>query len=796
MKTAFPSADLPLQGVRVVDTVCERGELAGRLLADLGAEVIRIEPPGGSSSRRLPPLAPGSEGSLHFALRNAGKKSLCLDLSAAGDRAHFSDLLARADVWLDDGELAGAQPWSEAERAQRWPRLIVATISDFGRTGPYRDYLGSDMIGVAMGGMLYRAGVPEKPPVVPPGVLGYDAAAVSAAFAVIVAFLQREQCGSGQTIDVSVQEAVACLADWSVPLFSTLGMFQHREGAGSYPLYQCRDGWLRMMIFSKRQWRALLDWMDRPESLSDPSLLEYWGRFSQRELIDREIGKFFASWDKEAACSEAQRRGLAATPLLRPAEAIDNPHTRARGSFVTREVLRDVNAKVAAGFFVIDGERVGPRGRAPETDEHREQILGCLSQESARPQRVSRAGESAALPFEGLLVLDLGTGVAGPEVGRLLLDYGAEVIKIEWGETPDFVRTVIPGPSNAPFTSSNRGKKSFGVNLKTEQGQRLVRRLAAKADVLIENSAVGVLQRLGLAHDELRRLNPRLIIFSTRLLGSTGPWKEWIGYGPNVHAVSGLQYLWNYAEDAGTPAGSTNIHPDHYVGRLGALAVAAALYRRARSGSGSHIDVAQFEVLQQLIGDLLACESLQAGSVEPRGNDSALGFPWGVYPCAGDDEWCAITVRQPDHWRALSSVLGRPEWAADPALADASGRRKAAEEIEAAIRAWTREREPFDAMDALQSAGVPAGVVEHPAHQTRDPHLIERGFFESVEQPALGAVTLEGACFRASGIKARPAGPAPLLGEHTREICRSLLELGERETDDLIAAGVLEESSA
>jgi len=311
---------------------------------------------------------------------------------------------------------------------------------------------------------------------------------------------------------------------------------------------------------------------------------------------------------------------------------------------------------------------------------------------------------------------------------------------------------------------------------------------------VIENSAAGVMDRLGLGYHDLQQINPRVIMFSTQLLGASGPWKSWSGYGPNAHAVSGLQYLWNYPEDRDNPAGSTNIHPDHLVGRLGALAVVAALLRRERDGHGAHIQVAQFEALVQLLGDLLIKESLVPGTVGPHGNSSERGAPWGVYPCAGEDEWCVINVRSDAEWQALCVALDSPEWMSASQYGTVEGRRQAHARIDEAIAAWTSERSPVEVMQLLQRCGVPAAVVEHPVHQINDPHLTERGFFQRIDQVGLGPVILEGAGFRAQHIPPARVESAPLLGQHTRQICRVWLEMSEAEIDGLFGAGVLEES--
>jgi crotonobetainyl-CoA:carnitine CoA-transferase CaiB-like acyl-CoA transferase len=301
------------------------------------------------------------------------------------------------------------------------------------------------------------------------------------------------------------------------------------------------------------------------------------------------------------------------------------------------------------------------------------------------------------------------------------------------------------------------------------------------------------MDRLGLGYDDAKAANPRIVYFSSQLLGASGPWKDWIGYGPNTHPVSGLQYLWNYPEDAGEPAGAANIHPDHLVGRLGALAVAAGLLQRERDGAGAHVEIAQFETIIQLLGDLFAKESLDPGSVRPAGNSSEVGSPWGAFACEGEDEWCVVNVRSDREWRSLREAMGDPEWASPARYDTLEGRRGAEREIERGIAAWTRDRKAVDVMNLLQARGVPAGVVAHPAHQLADRHLCERRYYRALDQNALGEVSVEGTGFRGTRLPEPRLASAPLQGEHTRPICRELLGLSDAEIDALIERGVLEE---
>jgi crotonobetainyl-CoA:carnitine CoA-transferase CaiB-like acyl-CoA transferase len=587
-------------------------------------------------------------------------------------------------------------------------------------------------------------------------------------------------------------ESVANLSDWALPNYSRSPMIGHRDGTGIFALYRCVDGWVRMIILAKHHWRALLEWIGNPEELADPALEDLVPRLERTADIEPLVERFFAGKRKIDVACEAQLRGIPATPLLRPSEVIGCEHCEARGTFSDLELAPGLVAKVPSGFFTIDGSRVGPGSGSPAFDECRGADVGA-----APFDRVPDVGAVSAAadpyPFRGIRVLDFGVGAVGVEVGRLLAEFGADVVKIETRKAPDFIRVLLGSFMNPSFASSNRSKRSLGVDLKTPAGRDLLLRLVVDADVVIENSGAGVMERFGLGYATLREKNPGIVMFSSQMMGSAGPWKDWIGYGPSTHPVCGLQYLWNYPEDAERPAGSTNIYPDHFVGRLGAFGVVAALFQRRKTGRGTHIDAAQFESAIQLLGDLFARENLAPGSVAPLGNESALGAPWGAYPCAGHDEWCVINVRGDDEWRALCDALGDPEWAQRPAYREAAGRIEGRDEIDRALAEWTAARGPREVMERLQNRGVPAGIVAHPGHHFEDPQLAARGYHKRVEQRGFGEIVVEGTPFLGSDLPEPITTPAPLLGEHTREICRERLGLSDAEIDALFAAGVLED---
>lgn len=785
----------PLEGIRVVDLADEKGELCGRFLADLGADVIRVEPPSGAVSRSLPPFTPDGETSLYFAVRNAGKRGATADLATDAGRERLLALLADADVFIDTfrpGELEALGLGPE-DLARRFPELVQVSITDFGRTGPYKDFVGTDMVGFAMGGLMIRAGIFEKPPLVAPGALAYDTCAFSAAYAALLAVFKRLQTGRGQHIDVSVMESVANLSDWSLPNFSLNPTVGPRAGAGIYTLYRCADGFIRMIILVTHHWHALLDWIGRPEELCDPSYDVFLNRLMNRDKIVPAIEGFFRDRKKIEVAEEAQRRGIPCTPLLEPSEVLSNAHTLARGTFRRLEVAEGVEADVASGFVTLDGERAGPRGRPPRLGEHDGEGFGGDREASRALGRGAGEPSPDGYPLRAVRVIDFGVGAVGVEVGRQLAEFGADVIKIETRRAPDFIRVIVNSWMNPSFASSSRSKRSIGVNLKRERGLELVERLIADADVVIENNGGGVMDRLGLGPDDLRRINPRVVSFSSQMAGSFGPWKDWIGYGPNTHPLSGLQYLWNYPEDADRPAGSTNVYPDHFVGRVGAAAIMAGLIQRLRTGRGVHVDAAQFEAATNLLADLMARESLEPGSVRPQGNARPRGAPWGPVRCAGEDEWCAVTVRSDEEWAGLRRAMGDPEWARDPELDTKKGRIARREELDRALDAFTQKLPPQEVMETLQAHGVPAGVLCHGGHHMGDPHLAERGYAKLVDQPELGALLFEGPPFLGSDLPEPIETPAPRLGEHTRAIASELLGLADDEIERLVAEGVLED---
>ena len=782
-------SERPLVGIRVIDHADENGEMCGRLLADLGAEVIRVEPPGGAASRRMPPFH--DDISLYFAVRNLGKKSVTLDMDSADGRRRLDGLLDAADVWIESHR---SDDLDRREVLERHPGLVITSITAFGLTGPYRDYAATDAVLVAMSGLLFRSGVPGKPPLLPPGAIAYDIASTTAAFATLAALWDRTKTGRGQHLDVSVMEAAAQTSDWAMPNFSAAkarggSYYEIRTGSPPvYTMYPCADGYVRLIIVHPGHWRAMRAWLGEPHVLQAEHFDHLLGRMSiQTDILDPLYAEFFKDKSKLELALEAQRRGLAMTPVLSPDEVLAADHFAARKTFREAEVADGVTDRVADGFFILDGRRLGFSGRAPAVGENDRETFAPIAKATMLGD-----SEQRQYPFTGLRVLDFGIGGVGVEAGRLLAEYGADVIKIETRAHPDFIRAIYGTEMNPAFASSSRCKRSFGINLRTERGLEIIKRLIAVADVVIENSATGTMEKLGLGYEQMREINPRIVLVSSQLMGATGPWKDWIGFGPNSRTAGGMTYLWNFPE-GGMPPGSGAIHPDHLAGRMLALGVIATLLARERRGGG-HLEVAQVEVIIGLLADLMLKAALEPGAVGPQGNLSARGAPWGVYPCAGNERWCAITIRDDDDWRRFRAAIGDPGWARASEYETARGRIEARAEIDRRVTEWTSTRTDREVTDILQRAGVPAGFMMYASDMPTDPHLLARGYPQQVDQPGVGAMMFEGPAFHATSIPEPIVAPAPALGEHTREICRTILSMPDAEVSKLIADGVLEDS--
>ena len=779
----------PLDGLRVVDTTNNRGELCGRLLADLGASVVLVEPLGGSSLRNAAPFSSDGE-SLGFLWRNANKSGISIDFETENGSDELLSLLMEADVWIEDGSDIGSVASSNVREA--CPSLVITSITPFGYTGPYAELIANDDVLEAMSGMMFKAGISEKDPLLPPTSMATDVASISAAVATVLAVYQKMKTGKGQHIDLSIMTAAGATTDWSYSNASVLKAADRpynevRQGGGfMYPIFQCSDGWVRMVILSPRQWESLWDWMGKPEAFGD---LEYWSQVGNRimnaDVLNPAYSEFFSDKKMLEICVEGQNRGIVVTPLLKPDEVLLDPHLTARGTFIDTEVAQDVVGSIASGFFELDNVRHGFNHRAPQLGEH-----NGFSFNGDRLAFNSPDTE-APLPLSGIRVLDFGIGGVGVETSRLLAEYGADVIKVETRTYPDFIRLVALSETSPSFASSSRSKRSFGCNVKTEEGLQIIHQLVAESDVIVENSATGVMESLGLGYENLQKCNPDIVMISSQLVGSRGPNSHWTGYGPTTQTYGGLLHLWDYDDDD-APATNGTIFPDHAAGRLCALAGISALIGRDARGGATHTEVAQVEVVVNMIAEQLLKESLIPGSTSPMGNRHEQRAPRGPFRCSGEEQWVVISVENDEQWDSFVNVMGSPDWATGATLSTSDGRLAAVTLINERVAEWVRQYERSEVFELLQFAGIPCGPMFIGMEMLDNPHLEARGWTLNIDQPGVGYMKLEGPAWVSEQMGGPITFPSPDLAGHTREIAYEVLQMNEETIDDLIERGILE----
>lgn len=756
-----------LASLRVLDLSDGEADAVTRLLADLGADVLKIEPPEGSAARHALPTLDGV--SIPFALHNANKRSAVLNSTNALDRKLFFELAGEADIVVDSGIPGQAEAWgtSCADLADRFGHLVTMSVTDFGRTGPHASWTATDPVLYAMSTALSRSGPTTGTPVLPPDGIASATAAVQAAWAVLVAYFNRLRCGVGDYIDFSRFDAVVLALD---PPFGTQGQAATARNLAdrwrgrprnqdAYPIFRCRDGYVRICVLSPRQWRGLRAWLGEPAQFQDPRFDTIAARTKSFGELGALITELFAGQTMDRLVADGQAHGVPIAAVLTPSEALDSEHFREVGALTDAELAPGVSARVPVGYWVVDGSHTGYRTPAPTIGDSDT----CWPAASFAPTAGQPVG---GRPLEGVRVLDLGVIVAGGELSRLFGDLGAQVIKVESASYPDGLRQKREEQAiSESFARAHRNHLSLGLDMRSPAGAALFERLAAASDAVFANFKPGTLAALGFSYHRLRELNPAIVLAESSAFGDTGPWSARMGYGPLVRATVGLTRLWTSAESAADPSrphafyDATTIFPDHVVGRITAIGALAGLIRRQRTGVGARVHVSQAEAVINQLDTLYVTQAAatQGGDVREDGVVHA------VLQCAGDDEWCVVSIGSDDR----------------------------ADDVDA-LSAWTAVRTPAEAAESLQARGVAAGPMNRAAEVFADPQLQARAVLADMAHPLFEhPLTSEAGPAPYRHIPPAPQGPAPLPGADTRAICRDVLGMDDDETDRLISEGVL-----
>lgn len=805
-----------LSPYRVLDLTDARAELGPLILAGFGADVIKVEPAGGSASRHAAPLVPSlPEGlqSLRFHAFNRGKRSAALDLDSGAGRAELLRLAATADFVFESsapGAMAERGLGFDALRAAN-PQLVYVAITPFGQDGPYSRHHATDLTLAAMGGMMALNGDADRRPVrVTVPQTWYHAAAESAA-AALVAHWRRLQTGEAQFVDVSVQAAIFWTGLNAMIAHAIQGKNIERNGTLLQlstlvtPLvYPCADGEV-VLIATTATLSRLIPWLLQEGTVSPEWVAEEdWRTYEVRMLtgaplthtlpqVQERIRAFCAKFTKADLFERGIADGATVAPVNTVADVLGLEHLAERRYWTPYRLPDGAELRAPGEFARLSRTPVSFQRPAPRVGEHTEDVLQAA--ETARPTW-KPIGNANSLPFAGIKVADFSWIGVGPISAKYLADHGAEVVHIETEHPVDRLRVVgpfkdnIPGPNRCQFFGAfNTSKRSLAINLKHPVGIEVAKRLIGWADLCLDSFTAGTMADLGLGYEVARQINPSLVMASTCLMGQTGPAAPLAGYGYHAAAISGFYEITGWSDRP--PAGPFNAYTDTIAPRFLAATLMAALEHRRRTGEGQYIDQAQMESsLYFLAPELL---EYQVNGRMPRrdGNYDPDAVPHDAYPCAGDDQWCAVAIENDEQWRALRRALGDPAWAAVPELDTAAGRRRHSETIDRELSAFSRRHEARALMDLLQSAGVPAGMVQRSSDHQHDPQLLHRRFFRTMEHAEMGEVPYEGHQFRIAGYDNGPRTPAPCLGEHSIEILQEVLGYDDDELGRIAASGAL-----
>ncbi len=791
-----------LSGLRVLDVSGRKGGYCGLLLANLGAEVILIEPPGGDPMRREGPFKkdqPHPEGSLSFAAYHTNKKGIVLDLGSVEGRETFCGLVRNADVLITDEPAHLERIGLGYDRLRTMnPCLIMTSITSFGLTGPYAEFEASNLVAFAMGGLMNLCGHPERPPLVGPCEVAYHLGSVHAAFGTLVALYNRRPTGRGEQVEVSLQDVL--VADPFLRLitrYSVTGEIPQRTGH-SQPTtvaetYKCKDGYARIFVNQADHWKRFVEWLGHPPELTDPALDNVQKRFPLRPIIDRLVEARTTGYDTAAFFEEFQSRRLAAAPINPPSRFLEDVQTQHRGyvtevehSYFGRHRFPGDPYKLSESPWCID------RG-APTLGAHQQLVETGFARPSPWLEEIpllSSPGEKSSSPFAGIRVISFPTGIVGPALAGLLADHGAEVICIEAGRD---VRSPQRGQrwQTASDLEGNRNKQRVTINMKHPEGLALAKRLIASSDVVAENFSARVMASWGLDYARVKEVRDDIIMASLQAFGQTGPRRDYVSFGPILMAFSGLTYLWRDPGIERPGAASQTAFPDYIAPSYSALAIMAALHHRARTGKGQYIDLSQAESAASLLGPAYLEWLINGREPQPLGNFSPVAAPHGCYRCKGDDRWCVISIESQEKWQRFCELVGHREWVEDPRFADLQTRVMHRKELDAVVESWTLQQTPHQVMLILQRDGIAAGIVQTAEDLYRDPHLRERGFAREVHHAQIGWVTRANPSVRLASAKSYRDEIAHTAGEDNEAVFGELLGLSKQEINGLVERGVL-----
>lgn len=763
------------------------GEYCGKLLADFGAEVIKVESPGcGSPTRAMAPVVgDGPDGSALFAYLNTNKQSVELDVASAAGAEHLHELIGTADAVIDDR----ATSWAE-----RYPNVVFCSVTPFGLDAP-AEFGNAKSINVfhASGWGYHTPSHPDPslPPLQGPGrfLADYEAG-LEAALCIASCLFGRMHTGRGEFIDISQQAVLVSRADCILGRFITgevpaEGTRDDFDQQGPASFFACADGFVYLYVTSRAHWLGVKALMGEPEWLNDFD--DDWLEFSVTPAKVATFQQGFAQWvrdlAKDAAADAAQRLGVPLVPVNGAADLHQSPQYRHRRFF--RDVRHPVlgEASYPTVPYALSASPAEMNSAAPTLGQHTDAVRQGHSTPRAtpvarapqlKPSKTRRGG-----PLEGVRVVELTKVWAGPYAGKLLALLGAEVIKVETAAIPEEMRAYGGTDINhAPFfLSINPEILSVDLDIKSAEGMARLRELIARSDIVINNLRPGAMERQGLGYEQLTQIKSDIIAVSIKMWGNDGPLGHQTGYAPCFSALAGLASLVGYP--GGPPLGASMRYGDSTVGAAAAYAAVVALLYREQTGTGQFVDVSAVETLSSLIGDCLLEQSLTGKRLGPNGNNHPDLSPHGCYPCA-DGAWITVAVANDDQWQRLCTVLDPGALGDEPRYTTISQRHANCDALDNDLARLTRIHDADDLAGRLRAAGVAAGKSATSVDVIGDQHLWDRELYRFVSDHREGQRPILGPSWRMTRNPAQISRGAPDLGEDTDYVVNQILVAGKQ----------------
>jgi len=786
--------DQALKGLRVI----EYGKLisapfCARILGDMGAEVIKVEEGEGDISRKIGPFPeddyhPEKGGLFHYL--NANKKGVLIDVESAKGRSTLLKLIREADVFIENEsplriEKLGLNYQSLSEIN---PPLIMTSITPYGQTGPYRDWKGYDLNCCAVSGVSWVLGFPHREPLsLPFGQCEFQAAYNGAA-ATIAALLARRKTGRGALVDISIAQVMAYYCGTHSVIYRNRGIKWARIGRGMaggvYPtgFFPCKDGFICVASQSSYQWKKIMELMGNQELINNPKFQDAFtiGK-DYPEKADAYFYPWLSQYSREDLFKIALKYRLTLSPVIYIDDLLSIDQFRERKFWINLKTEDELKITIPGLSFKLSESPWKINSPAPKLGEHNEDFFHHFERRGTGQIDKHFHHDKLIKPLEGYRLIDFGWNWAGPMVGQILGDMGAEVIKVESESRKDYMRTI---KFLQPFFQNiNRSKLSITVNIKHPKGLGLIKSLVKKSDLVLDNFSAGVMKKLGLGYEALRAVKENIIVLSMSMAGQTGTLNEMRGFAGNATSFGGLESLVGYPENG--IAGLMMFGYGDVTYAIQAIyASLAALYYREETGKGQFIDVSEIEAVASNLGEPVLDYLWNRRRAGPQGNQHRYFCPHGIYPCKGEDRWVSIVVGTEEEWEGLCKAINRLDLKEDIKFFDIRSRKRNEEELEKILIQWTKKHDPKEAVEILQREGVAGAPVYTIEERDADLHFRERNLFEEVNHPEYGKAIIYNTPWRFDRLQGE-ISPTPSLGQHNDYVFKDLLGLSDIEINQL-----------